>query len=442
MARGRSMSPAVGRMVTPVRVPVEGAAGAPFSPDNLANLQLWLEADAITGLSDGDPVSTWLDSSAAGNDVTQSGTARPTYKTNIINGLPVVRFDGVDDYMHVASALGITTASTVVVVVNIASSSRAGSAIKIGDSGISNPDDDGWSLGVGANTHDAAGNEVLGLYEQVAWIDTNAAWGLGLVVVVMTVNGSDPDFYKDRVNLGFGTSSAPRSPGANTYIGGGAAPVAGGGIARFWDDDIAEVLIYSRVLTPTERADIEDYLFAKYALAWDDFDDANGTNLSGKADDLGNTWSVNAGTFDIQSGEARVTSAGFALATIDAATADVDVTLKAKITSAAGEYIIVRWVDASNFIFLLINSAGAAYQLYKKVGGVNTLLGSGGSTPAAGTQVTARVTVSGSNYEVFADGASLFTATDAAHSTATKHGIAGDSSSAGRMDHLVVMAKA
>jgi hypothetical protein len=54
---------------------------------------LWLEADAVTGLADGDAVSTWLDQSPNGNNGTQ-GTAgnRPVYKTNIINGKPVIRF--------------------------------------------------------------------------------------------------------------------------------------------------------------------------------------------------------------------------------------------------------------------------------------------------------------------------------------------------------------
>ena len=45
-----------------------------------------------TGLVDGDPVTTWPDSSTNGNNATQTGTARPTFKTNILNGKPVVRF--------------------------------------------------------------------------------------------------------------------------------------------------------------------------------------------------------------------------------------------------------------------------------------------------------------------------------------------------------------
>lgn len=52
----------------------------------------WWPADQITGLEDGDPVGTWPDQSGNENDLTQSVAAnKPTYKTNIKNGLPVVR---------------------------------------------------------------------------------------------------------------------------------------------------------------------------------------------------------------------------------------------------------------------------------------------------------------------------------------------------------------
>lgn len=69
---------------------------APFSPDDISGLQIWLKADAITGLSDNDPVATWEDSSSANHDFTEA-TNRPVYKTNIVNGKPVVRFDGTND---------------------------------------------------------------------------------------------------------------------------------------------------------------------------------------------------------------------------------------------------------------------------------------------------------------------------------------------------------
>jgi hypothetical protein len=42
--------------------------------------------------SDGDLVSSWADLSGNGNNAASTLTKRPTYKTNIINGKPVIRF--------------------------------------------------------------------------------------------------------------------------------------------------------------------------------------------------------------------------------------------------------------------------------------------------------------------------------------------------------------
>jgi hypothetical protein len=49
---------------------------------------------SAVSLVDGDPVSTWLDSYTTGNNATSTGSARPTFKTNILGGKPVVRFSG------------------------------------------------------------------------------------------------------------------------------------------------------------------------------------------------------------------------------------------------------------------------------------------------------------------------------------------------------------
>lgn len=61
-----------------------------------ATLLLDLRANQLS-LSDGDPVSTWADTSGNGYDFTQTGDARPIYHTG--GGVPYVEFDGVDDIL-------------------------------------------------------------------------------------------------------------------------------------------------------------------------------------------------------------------------------------------------------------------------------------------------------------------------------------------------------
>lgn len=56
-------------------------------------MALWLKADALSGLSDGDPVALWPDSGLFGNDASQGNPAnRPTYHAVAQNGKPAVRF--------------------------------------------------------------------------------------------------------------------------------------------------------------------------------------------------------------------------------------------------------------------------------------------------------------------------------------------------------------
>lgn len=80
-----------------------GGAGATFQPTDYPLLKLWLKSYSLS-FNDGDAVSPWTDASGLGNSPTQATSGKkPTYKTNIQNGLPVVRFDFTDDALVVPS---------------------------------------------------------------------------------------------------------------------------------------------------------------------------------------------------------------------------------------------------------------------------------------------------------------------------------------------------
>ena len=80
-----------------------------------ASLKIWLDASAITGKNDGDAAGNWP-SLVSGGITLDPASGSPTYKTNIRNGKPIVRFDGVDDYSNTSSAIANfigTTSATV-----------------------------------------------------------------------------------------------------------------------------------------------------------------------------------------------------------------------------------------------------------------------------------------------------------------------------------------
>ena len=78
-------------------------------PTSISGLKLWLDASQET-YNDNDSVTTWHDKSGNGYDYTQS-TNIPVFKTNIVNGLPVVRFNGTSNYMD-GSATTFVNATT------------------------------------------------------------------------------------------------------------------------------------------------------------------------------------------------------------------------------------------------------------------------------------------------------------------------------------------
>jgi len=91
--------------------PVNLTAG-PTGPTTLpvtGNLQLWLDAGAGTTLGANDAVVQWADQSGNLNNAGQlDETMAPTLVANTVNGLPVLRFDGVNDFMDVADSDSIS----------------------------------------------------------------------------------------------------------------------------------------------------------------------------------------------------------------------------------------------------------------------------------------------------------------------------------------------
>lgn len=81
-----------------------------FNPAT-AGAVLSLDARTITGLADGDAVETWSGRPGSTATVAQSTAgSRPVFKVSILNGNPVVRLDGTDDFFNVSGVTALPTA--------------------------------------------------------------------------------------------------------------------------------------------------------------------------------------------------------------------------------------------------------------------------------------------------------------------------------------------
>lgn len=214
-------------------------------PTDIAGLQLWFKADSLS-LSDNDPVGTWADSSGNARDGVQ-GTAgkKPTFKTNILNSLPVVRFDGGDNLLH---GYSIATANTIFAVAKM--TGTTGEQIVISA-----------SLGGGslaAYIRGRSGGANWGTYRNgdvTANTDISSAYK---IICIVTRSGTDLDLVTNgnvetKVASGYYSDSTHR-----VRIG------SGDDNENPFDGDIAEVFLYDSALNSTDRESMEAYLTAKW----------------------------------------------------------------------------------------------------------------------------------------------------------------------------------
>ncbi|MCK6545613.1 hypothetical protein L6R52_07065 [Myxococcota bacterium] len=108
-------------MCTPGYVLVSGNCELNL-PDEM-NLVLWLDASSANslGLDTSGNVATWEDRRrGSGLELSASAPSRPAYRANVMNGRPVVRFDGSNDVLRLDSFGGLGGADyTIFVVVDM-----------------------------------------------------------------------------------------------------------------------------------------------------------------------------------------------------------------------------------------------------------------------------------------------------------------------------------
>lgn len=233
----------------------QGGGAAAFSPTSISGLQLWLDASQITGLNDGDAVATWSDLSGNAQHATQAtASKRPLYKTNILNGKPVVRCDGVDDVLENSTftSLNNVSAASIFIVKRQTSDSSTkfpvffkNSFYQFIFSGRKY-----WRTAITEDAN-AIGDWTAWTYEAQLFDGSQTGNANRLKI---RSNGSP-------VAVGYtGTIAATLGSGTGFYV---STP---DGTQYPWNGDIAEIIAYSAVPSAGELAQLEQYLAAKYGL--------------------------------------------------------------------------------------------------------------------------------------------------------------------------------
>jgi hypothetical protein len=226
--------------------PVLGAVSSAL----LAGPKLWFAADAgvLDGsgnpATDGVAVATWQDQGRLAANATQATSgSRPLLRTNVLNGKPVLRFDGVDDRLA-ASFTALAQPNTIFVVGSYASSANAY-----------------FVDGTASGTRNAVFTQPLQIFAGLAQITSGVFSPFAAAAVTAVFNGSASALYKN------GVSVAAGNPGTNG-LGGISIGSRWIGTDGFLPGDIAEILVYAGAMGSDDRATIEKYLSAKYALGF------------------------------------------------------------------------------------------------------------------------------------------------------------------------------
>ena len=233
-----------------------------IQPDGLSGLQVWLKADAITGLNDGDSVTSWTDSSGNSNTASQSTAAnKPAYKTSIVNSQPVVRFDGSNDVLVGTTISGINTSSISLFV------------IATGNSISANQERSPFSINNYNNglrfERSSWGSGALGVYNNAASVSTAtgtlAVGGYSASILEMVKQYStQSDLWINGGSNANSTNATVTGTFTNTSYQIGDSV---GGDDLKYSGDIAEVILYNAALSTSNRQAIEAYLQGKYAIS-------------------------------------------------------------------------------------------------------------------------------------------------------------------------------
>lgn len=219
---------------------------AVFNPANYGTVAGWydatvglLDSGGATISADGALVTTWVDQSAAGNNLTAANT--PTAKNSIQNGKRVVRFNGTANRM--GKAFTLAQPCTIAIV------AAYGNA---------------WTSG---NNALCAGNSTAGqLYRSAATginLNAGSAFSASLAtqtswhIYVAVVNGASSVIAIDNVET---TGNAGATAVGGFTLG---ANGAGGNLAAC---DISEAIVFSNALSSGNRTSLYNALKTRWGL--------------------------------------------------------------------------------------------------------------------------------------------------------------------------------
>lgn len=219
------------------------------------SVRSWFKADNGV-VTDGSDVVEWKDMALNSQPSMQSNAGhRPTLVSNAVNGKPAVNFNGSNQFLKMSYDYIYVNPLTVAVVAKPTAAATDARIIEFSNGTISNsvslsqPTSTGLSLNVYSGSTPSSVTSASGIT-------------LNQFQVLETTNGSGTGYiWTDGVLGAQGSISNPSSTTRiNNLVGTDSSNTL------FFEGQIAEILVYQRILSDSERQKLEGYLYSRYAI--------------------------------------------------------------------------------------------------------------------------------------------------------------------------------
>lgn len=228
------------------------------APVPTSGLSLWLRADSgVTAGADG-KVSVWAVEGSPVKAEAKDAAQQPTLAQNAIGGKPAIHFDGGTQMLEANINIDPAASPELTVISVFTSETDASTPLRK----LYGADDGGY-------------DRAAGLDDRAEGMSYTVFGGGGGVVGIMKLAANTPyltvDSYdQPKKKLNVWVNGAPAKQDVDVDHGAGLDKFYIGGTGTVyhepWFGNVAEMLVYHRVLTDDERKKIEDYLAAKYGL--------------------------------------------------------------------------------------------------------------------------------------------------------------------------------
>jgi len=230
-----------------------------------SSAQVWYDASTNgyfqpTNPSSGTGITQWNDRSNAAHNASPVGagqTPRPTWQSSVLNSLGIVRFDGSAKNLQVSNTTWLQSLSGFTLVILAKASALSGTRF------LTNTDQSGASIyfnGTNFVTRTASGVGTTSLTGDTSSFN----------IYTQVFDGTQADnatrlrFFYDGIQqtLNFNGTTVGTQTNASTNK----LNFAWDGTGNYWNGDIAEIMMWGKKLSTTERVGVEKYLEDKWAL--------------------------------------------------------------------------------------------------------------------------------------------------------------------------------